>query len=91
MANRHAHEYIEKNLEMRFGASQDAVEWLQKQLIEKGKRVEETENVLQLYKEKEKIVSLEDSQNIIVQKLEDLNELPRRSRARQSHHDHHGI
>jgi capsular exopolysaccharide synthesis family protein len=75
MANRHAHEYIEKNLEMRFATSQDAVKWLQSQLIENEKRVEEAENALQLYKEKEKIVSLEDSQNIIVQKLEDLNEV----------------
>jgi len=73
IANRHAREYIEKNLEMRFAASQDAVEWLQKQLYEKKERVEKAENALQLYKEKKKIVSLEDRQNIIVQKLEELN------------------
>ncbi len=73
IANRHAKEYIEKNLEMRFAASQDAVEWLQKQLFEKKERVEKAENALQLYKEKKKIVSLEDRQNIIVQKLEELN------------------
>ena len=73
IANRHAQEYIEKNLEMRFAASQDAVEWLQKQLYEKKERVEKAENALQLYKEKKKIVSLEDRQNIIVQKLEELN------------------
>jgi polysaccharide biosynthesis transport protein len=73
IVNRHAHEYIEQNLEMRFAASQDAVEWLQKQLIGKKEKVEKAENALQLYKEKEQIVSLEDRQNIIVQKLEDLN------------------
>ena len=73
IANRHAQEYIEKNLEMRFAASQDAVEWLQKQLFAKKEMVEKAENALQLYKEKMKIVSLEDRQNIIVQKLEDLN------------------
>lgn len=73
IVNRHAREYIEKNLEMRFAASQDAVEWLQKQLYEKKGRVEKAENALQLYKEKMKIISVEDRQNIIVQKLEELN------------------
>ncbi len=73
IANRHAREYIAMNLEMRFAASQDAVEWLQKQLYEKKESVEKAENALQLYKEKKKIVSLEDRQNIIVQKLEELN------------------
>ena len=58
---------------MRFAASNDAVEWLQKQIMAKKKLVEKAENTLQVYKEKKKIVSLEDKQNIIVQKLEDLN------------------
>ena len=39
----------------------------------KKELVEKAENTLQVYKEKKKIVSLEDRQNIIVQKLEDLN------------------
>ena len=73
IVDKHAEEYITRNLEVRFAASQDAVKWLQKQLYEKRERVEKTENALQLYKEKEKIVSLEDRQNIIVQKLEEVN------------------
>jgi capsular exopolysaccharide synthesis family protein len=71
--NKHADEYITRNLEVRFAASQDAVKWLQKQLHGKRGMVEKAENALQLYKEREKIVSLEDRQNIIVQKLEELN------------------
>ncbi len=73
IVNKHAEEYITRNLEVRFAASQDAVKWLQKQLHEKRAIVEKAENALQLYKEKEKIVSLEDRQNIIVQKLEEVN------------------
>ncbi|MCP4264673.1 MAG: GumC family protein, partial [Candidatus Brocadiaceae bacterium] len=73
IVNRHAGEYINSNLEVRFAASNDAVEWLQKQILAKKELVEKTENTLQVYKEKKKIVSLEDKQNIIVQKLEDLN------------------
>ncbi|MCP4976294.1 MAG: hypothetical protein GY931_09055, partial [Maribacter sp.] len=73
IVNRHASEYINTNLEVRFAASNDAVGWLQKQILTKKKLVEKAENALQVYKEKKKIVSLEDRQNIIVQKLEDLN------------------
>ncbi len=73
IVNRHANEYIDSNHEVRFAASNDAVEWLQKQILVKKELVEKAENTLQKYKEKKKIVSLEDRQNIIVQKLEDLN------------------
>ena len=73
MANRHAQEYIEQNHEMKLGTTKDAIEWLQEQLAEKEEGVEKAEIELQVYKEREKIVSLEDRQNIIVQKLADLN------------------
>ncbi len=73
IVNRHASEYIKANLEVRYAASNDAVEWLQKQILIKKDLVEKAENTLQIYKEKKRIVSLEDRQNIIVQKLEDLN------------------
>ncbi|MFQ5964086.1 MAG: GumC family protein [Candidatus Scalinduaceae bacterium] len=73
IVNKHANEYITRNLEARFAASRYAVKLLEKQLYEKKEMVQKAENALQLYKEREKIVSLEDRQNIIVQKLEDLN------------------
>ncbi len=73
IVNKHAGEYITRNLEARFAASHDAVEWLQQQVLTKRGFVEKAENALQLYKEKEKIIAVEDRQNIIVQKHEDLN------------------
>ena len=73
IVNRHASEYINSNLEVRFAASNDAVKWLQKQILTKRKLVEKAENSLQVYKEKKEIIAIEDRQNIIVQKLEDLN------------------
>lgn len=73
IVNKHAEEYIERNLEVRFAASQDAAEWLQNQIYIKKDALDKSENALQLYKEKEKILSLEDKQNIIVQKFESLN------------------
>ncbi len=80
IANKHAEEYIERNLEMRFAASQDGLKWLQKQLYGKREMVEKAENTLQLYKEKEGVLSLEGRQNIIVQKLEESNAALTRAR-----------
>ncbi len=73
IVNEHAVGYRVRNLEVRFAASHDAVEWLQKQIYVKKETLKKSETALQLYKESEKIVSLEDKQNIIIQKLEDLN------------------
>ncbi len=49
IVNRHASEYIDSNLEVRFAASNDAVKWLQKQILEKKELVEKAENILQMY------------------------------------------
>ncbi len=73
IVNRHAQEYIEQNSEIKFGTTREASGWLKEQLSEKKGMVEKAEIDLQVYKEREKIVSLEERQNIIVQKLGDLN------------------
>ncbi len=72
IVNKHAQEYIDKTLELKFAASQDAIDWLQKQISEKKETLENTEKALLLYKEEKRIVSLEDRQNIMVKELESL-------------------
>ena len=73
MANGLARAYIEQNLEYRFAASREASDWLEAQLAEQRKMVEESEAALQLYKEQHDAVAVEDRQNIVVQRLADLN------------------
>jgi len=73
VANGVAQEYIAQSLEFRFTASKDASAWLNEQLAEQRKRVEQTESALQTYREQHDAVSLEERQNIVVQKLADLN------------------
>jgi polysaccharide biosynthesis transport protein len=73
MANAHARAYIEQNLEYRFSASKDATDWLEAQLAEQRKKVEASEADLQRYKEQHDAVAVEDRQNIVVQRLSDLN------------------
>jgi polysaccharide biosynthesis transport protein len=65
--------YIQRNLEYRFLASKEASDWLGERLDEQRKHVEAAETALQQYREHNDGISLEDRQNIVVQKLADLN------------------
>jgi succinoglycan biosynthesis transport protein ExoP len=72
-ANALASSYIDQSLEYKLSASKEASDWLGQQLVEQRKKVEESEQALQQYRERTDSVSLEDRQNIVVQKLTDLN------------------
>src|SRR5205814_6770722 len=72
-ANGLAKAYIEQNLEFKFTASKDASDWLGARLGEQRKAVDTSERALQHYREQSDAVSLEERQNIVVQKLGDLN------------------
>ena len=73
VANGLAKAYIEQNLEFKFLSSKEASDWLGARLGEQRKQVEASEQALQRYREQTDAVSLEDKQNIVVQKLADLN------------------
>lgn len=73
IANGLARAYIEQNLEFKFTASKDASDWLGQRLAEQRTMVEASEGALQRYREQNDAVSLEERQNIVVQKLADLN------------------
>src|SRR5207247_254576 len=73
VANALAKSYIEQNLEFKFLASKEASDWLGERLAEQRKQVEASEQALQHYREQTDAVSLEERQNIVVQKLGDLN------------------
>ncbi len=73
IVNSLASTFIEQNLEFKFTASKEASDWLGQRLAEQRKQVEVAEQALQRYREQTDAVSLEDRQNIVVQKLADLN------------------
>jgi succinoglycan biosynthesis transport protein ExoP len=73
-ANALAKAYIEQNMEFKFSASKDAVDWLDQRLTEQKHALEVSEAALQAYKEKNGAVSVADNaSNIVVQRLSDLN------------------
>ncbi len=73
LANALAHAYIEQNMEFKFLASKEANDWLSDRVTEQRKKVEESDAALQRYKEENRtVVTMDDRQNIVVQKLADL-------------------
>jgi polysaccharide biosynthesis transport protein len=65
--------YIEKNLEVKYFASSEAKQWLDKQIKDQKKKLEESQMALQRYKEKNKIVSIGGREDIVVQRLTELS------------------
>jgi capsular exopolysaccharide synthesis family protein len=72
MANGIASTYIEHNLDIRVKPFRDAVEWLSARTMESRSKVEDSEKVVQKYKEGQGIVSFESKENVITQKLQEI-------------------
>ena len=70
-----AQEYINMTMEAKIEAAQKMMKKLNEQLSQEKEKVEKSEIALQKYKEKKNIVSLEEKQNIVVQRLSQLNAL----------------
>lgn len=69
VANTHARAFIEKSTEVRHSG----LDWLTAQLKEQKEKVEASQRTIYEYKKTHNITSFEDRQNIVSQKLMDLN------------------
>lgn len=83
VANTLADQYIKQSQELRSSTTREASDFLVQQLAEQRKKLEASEQALQAYRERIGSVSLEERQNVVVQRLADLNTaLTRASTAR---------
>ncbi|NOQ96057.1 MAG: polysaccharide biosynthesis tyrosine autokinase [Desulfobacterales bacterium] len=74
VANSVARAYIEMNLEMKFGATKQAVVWLNRQIAGQKVKLEKSEQALQQYRVEVGLTSLGDKQqDIAYQRLSHLN------------------
>jgi polysaccharide biosynthesis transport protein len=80
VANALAKQYIEQNLEFKFLATKEATDFLNARTAEQRKALEQSEQALQKYRERTGAMALEDRQNIVVQRLSDLNAAVTRAR-----------
>lgn len=79
-ANALAKQYIEQNLEFRFLATKEATDFLNSRTAEQRKELERSQQALQEYREATGVMAIEDRQNIVVQRLADLNTAVTRAR-----------
>ena len=73
VANALAQAYIEQSLEFRSTTTKEASQFLTQQLAEQRQKLEASEQALQAYRERTNSVSLDERQNTVVQKLQELN------------------
>ena len=73
-------EYVTQNLELKLQSTQGMLDWLDKELENQQRRVQDSERALAEYREKENALSLDDKQNIIVSRLNQLNDAVTRAR-----------
>jgi polysaccharide biosynthesis transport protein len=69
-----ADEYVEQNLEVKLRSTQNMIEWLDKELVKQQQKVEDSERALANYRETKNAMSLDDKQNIVLVRLNKLND-----------------
>jgi polysaccharide biosynthesis transport protein len=65
--------YVENNLKARFESTMQASDWLQKQLVDMQMKVETSQEKLVRYQKEHEILGIDEKQNIITAKLDELN------------------
>jgi polysaccharide biosynthesis transport protein len=73
LANIHAQAYIRQGLGLRTRANEEAQLFLKEKLAELKGRMEKSEAALNRYRRDRQIISLDDKENIVVERLADLN------------------
>ena len=73
VANALGESYIRQNVEFTSTTTKEASDFLTQQLAEQRLKLEASEQALQAYRERTGSVSLEERQNVVVQRLADLN------------------
>lgn len=73
IANAVADAYVRLNLERRQQQATGGAEWLQEEVLRTEGQMKAAQEALQRFKEEHQMVSLEDQQNVIVQRLQELS------------------
>jgi polysaccharide biosynthesis transport protein len=65
--------YVEQNFKTKFESTMQASDWLSKQLVDLQMKVETSQEKLVRYQKEHEIFGVDDKQNIITEKLDELN------------------
>ena len=67
-------EYVDQNLQLKIQASQNMLQWLENEIDKQQQKMQESEQALTEYRSRQNALSLDDKQNIVTQRLTQLNE-----------------
>ena len=73
-ANALAQEYVSQNLELKLQTTDNMLQWLAGELATQQKKVQAAEAALADYRDKQNALSLDDKQNIVLSRLNKLND-----------------
>jgi succinoglycan biosynthesis transport protein ExoP len=73
-ANTLMDEYVDQNLSVKLQTSENMLTWLGKELANQQGKVEDSERALAEYRDKQNALSLDDKQNIVLSRLNQLND-----------------
>jgi polysaccharide biosynthesis transport protein len=73
-------EYVDQNLQVRVQSSQNMLDWLAGEIQKQQTKVAESEQALSDYRDRQNALSLDDKQNIVTQRLTQLNDALIRAR-----------
>jgi polysaccharide biosynthesis transport protein len=79
-ANALADEYVDQNLQIKLQSTQGMLDWLERELAGQQQKVEDSERALAQYRERENALSLDEKQNIVLSRLNQLNDAATRAR-----------
>lgn len=79
-ANAIGEEYVAQNLATRLEGTDKSLQWMREEVKRQEKMVQATESVLAQYREQQNALSLEDRQNTVVSRLNQLNDAVTRAR-----------
>jgi succinoglycan biosynthesis transport protein ExoP len=70
-----AEAYINRTIELKFNTAQAAMQWLRDKVAEERNKIEQAEQSLQVFRERENILSPEGGEQVLVKKIATLNDM----------------
>jgi capsular exopolysaccharide synthesis family protein len=67
-------EYVQQNLEVKLQGTQNTLDWIHEQVTKQQEKVQESERSLAEYRSRQNALSLDDKQNIVLSRVNQLND-----------------
>ncbi len=77
-------EYVDQNLALKLQGTQNMIDWLEQEVIKQQAKVQDSERALAEYRDKQNALSLDDKQNIVLSRLNKLNDDVMTSRTKKA-------